>query len=132
MKAIVEVVRPYSEAVFEYLPGEGVVTVNGHAFWCATTRTRRVAGIVAENNIEDAVWVCIALNDVAIAAALTLPHRRQRLEIHQLEELLHRLVRQQSAIAENAELLALMDDPDELADKISQVRSRLNQVRGGV
>lgn len=131
MKAIVEVARPYSEAVFEYLPGEGVVTINGHSFWCASARVCRVIGLVAESSIDDAVWACTSLNDSIIASALQLPHRRQRLEIHQLEELLTRLVRQQSAIAKNADLAGLMDDPDELIGKIGEVRSRLNQARGG-
>jgi hypothetical protein len=130
MNVIVEFPRPYTEDVFEHLPGENVLVLNGHSYWCADARTRRLLSALSAVDFDDFLWVCGVLNDAVITDALDIPHRRNRLELHQLQDMLTRLTSQQDRMDANPVLLDLMDDPNELRKRIDVVRVRLRTLRG--
>jgi len=134
MRAIVEIPRPYPETILEPLFGETVLTVAGHAFWCASSRIARIVCDVLQQQdtaerMEDVVWVCRILNAREIGEALKMPHRRDRMERHHYETEIAELRRQQEAIAANPELAAVMDDPNELVRRIGVFERRLATLR---
>ncbi len=133
MSLIIEIARPYSNTALQPLPGETVLNVNGHAFWCASSRVARVIRFLLQedfpNRLDDAVWICEILNAYEIQTAMRMPHRHNRMQQHTYENMVQRLQNQLQDIANNPEIATMMDDQNELTNKLAVWQERLKKLR---